>query len=79
MSKKITRRRTKIVATMGPSCDRPGMLEKLIAGGVDMFPANFSHGSHESHAEKVQKIRELSKKLGREVAILADLRRIRPV
>ncbi len=58
---------------MGPSCDRPGMLEKLIIGGVDMFRANFSHGSHEAHAEKVKKIRELSKKLGREVAILADL------
>ena len=69
----ITRRRTKIVATMGPSCDRPGMLEKLIVGGVDMFRANFSHGSHESHKEKIDKIRELSKKLGREVAILADL------
>lgn len=58
---------------MGPSCDRPGMLEKLIAGGVDMFRANFSHGSQAAHAEKVRTIRSLSKKLGREVAIMADL------
>lgn len=73
MSANIIRRRTKIVATMGPACDRPGMLEKLMKAGVNMFRANFSHGAHEDHAKRINAIREMSKKLVWEVAILADL------
>ena len=43
------RRRTKIVATVGPSCAAPQMLKKLIDAGVDTFRLNFSHGSHDEH------------------------------
>lgn len=67
------RRRTKIVATMGPSSDRPGMIEKMMIAGVDVFRANFSHGSHDDHKNRISTVRELSKKFGREVAVLADL------
>ncbi len=67
------RRRTKIVATMGPSCDRDGMLETLVKKGVNVFRANFSHGSHDDHARRINTVREISKRLGTEVAILADL------
>jgi len=45
------RRRTKIVATLGPASTRPGMLDALVDAGVDVFRLNFSHGTHESHAE----------------------------
>lgn len=67
------KRRTKIVATMGPSSDRRGMLEKMLLAGVNVFRANFSHGSHEDHQKRIETIRELSKKHGMEAAVLADL------
>ncbi|MCG6659493.1 hypothetical protein HOP52_17205, partial [Halomonas campisalis] len=38
-------RRTKIVATLGPASDRDGVLEAMIAAGVDVVRLNFSHGS----------------------------------
>ncbi|MBN1684578.1 MAG: pyruvate kinase [Gammaproteobacteria bacterium] len=66
-------RRTKIVATMGPSFDREGAVESLYHAGVDVFRANFSHGSHADHARRIQKIRQLSEANHREVAIFADL------
>ena len=69
----LIRRRTKIVATMGPSSDQNNMIEKMMMAGVDVFRANFSHGSHEDHARRIQTIRDLSKKINREVAVLADL------
>lgn len=70
---KVIRRSTKIVATMGPSSDKNNMIEKMMLAGVNVFRSNFSHGSHEDHARRINTIRELSKKLGREVAVLADL------
>lgn len=66
-------RRTKIVATVGPSSSSPEMLERLLQAGVDVFRLNMSHGTHEAHREVYQHIRRLSKKSGRTVAILADL------
>jgi len=69
----IHERRTKIVATLGPSSSSPEMLEKMMIAGVDVLRCNFSHGSHEDHAQRIKTIRDLSKKLNREVAILADL------
>lgn len=42
-------RRTKIVTTMGPATDRPGVLEGIIKAGANMVRMNFSHGSAEDH------------------------------
>ena len=42
---------TKIVATLGPATDAPGVLEQLLLAGVDVFRLNASHGSQEQHAE----------------------------
>jgi pyruvate kinase len=67
------RRRTKIVATLGPATREPDQIEALIDAGVDVFRLNFSHGTPPEHAEAVQRIRAASKKLGREVGILGDL------
>ncbi|MDO4872359.1 MAG: pyruvate kinase [bacterium] len=66
-------KRTKILATIGPASDSEEMIEKLINGGINGARLNFSHGSYEEHAAKIAKIREISAKLGKNVAILQDL------
>jgi len=68
-----TPRRTKIVATLGPATDAPGVLEALIHEGVDVVRLNFSHGHADEQLERAKQVRELSGKLGRHVAVLADL------
>jgi pyruvate kinase len=64
---------TKIVATLGPSSSTSEVIEALFRTGVDMFRLNFSHGVHEEHRERYEIIRALEKKIGRPIAILADL------
>jgi pyruvate kinase len=66
-------RRTKILATLGPATDKPGVLEGLFKAGIDVVRMNFSHGSAQDHIDRANAIRELSKKTGRRVGILADL------
>ncbi len=66
-------RRTKILATLGPATDKPGVMEGLINAGVDVVRMNFSHGSAQDHIDRAEKLRELCKKLGRRVGILGDL------
>ena len=66
-------KRTKILATIGPVSDSAEMIEKLIETGINGARLNFSHGSYEEHAEKIKKIREITSRTGREVAILQDL------
>lgn len=69
----LIERRTKIVATIGPASSAPQDLERLVRAGVDVFRLNFSHGSHESHAAAFSAIREVAERVGRQVAVLADL------
>lgn len=71
MSRKL--RRTKIVCTMGPATDRGNTLEKIIAAGANMVRMNFSHGVPEDHIGRAEKVREIAKRLGKQVAILGDL------
>ena len=66
-------RRTKIVTTMGPATDRPGVLEGIIKAGANMVRMNFSHGSAEDHILRAKQVRELAASLGKHVAILGDL------
>ncbi|UGB37589.1 pyruvate kinase [Frateuria soli] len=66
-------RRTKIVATLGPATDAPGMLAKLIAEGVDVVRLNLSHGQPQDHRARARAVREAAQAVGREVGILADL------
>ncbi|HET8631033.1 MAG TPA: pyruvate kinase [Thermomicrobiales bacterium] len=68
-----TRRRTKIVCTIGPSSSSPEMLEALMKAGMDVARLNFSHGTKESHAAVVERIRTIGSSLGVAVAILQDL------
>lgn len=66
-------RRTKILATLGPATDKPGVLEGLFEAGIDVVRMNFSHGSAEDHIKRAERVRELSKETGRRVGILGDL------
>ena len=66
-------KRTKIVVTIGPVTANKQMIEKLIRSGVDVFRLNFSHGDHKTHENSINMIREASKKVGKEVAILQDI------
>lgn len=66
-------RRTKIVSTLGPATDEPGVLEKLIVAGVNVVRMNFSHGSAEDHLRRADMVRELSAKHNTYIAILGDL------
>ncbi len=66
-------RRTKIIATLGPATDKPGMLEKLFNAGTDVFRMNYSHQTHKHHEKRANEIRELSVKYKRAVGIIADL------
>ena len=67
------RRRTKIIATVGPASWDPETLEKLVEAGVDVFRLNFSHADRERHATTVEAIRAAAERVGREVAVLGDL------
>jgi pyruvate kinase len=67
------RRRTRIVATLGPATDAPGILEGILEAGVDVARINFSHGTADEHLARAARFREVAKGLGRPVAVLADL------
>jgi len=65
--------RTKIVATVGPSCDTYEKLLQLVKAGVNVFRLNFSHGSHEDKKKIIEFIRELNLKEPYNISILGDL------
>ncbi len=67
------RKKTKIVATLGPAVDSKETMEKMMIAGVNVFRINFSHADYENVKKKIKEIRELNKKLRFNVAVLADL------
>src|SRR5439155_2659052 len=66
-------RRTRIVATLGPATDRPGVLEQLLDLGLDVARLNMSHGDTADHLGRVARLRELADRRSRPVAVLVDL------
>jgi pyruvate kinase len=66
-------RRTRIVATLGPTTDPPDVLRRLLMAGVDVARINFSHGSADEHLARIARLRETAAALKRNVAVLADL------
>tara|TARA_B100001778_G_scaffold140989_1_gene115777 strand:+ start:1729 stop:3156 length:1428 start_codon:yes stop_codon:yes gene_type:complete len=66
-------KKTKIIATLGPSSNSVKIMEKLILEGVDVFRINFSHANYENASKEISLIRKLSAKLKIHVSILADL------
>ena len=73
MSNIDLKRRTKIVATIGPATQSEEIISDLIKAGVTTFRLNFSHGDHKDHEERINTIRKVSKKLDLDVGILQDL------
>ena len=68
MSNIDLKRRTKIVATIGPATQSEEIITDLIKAGVTTFRLNFSHGDHKDHAERIKTIREVSSKLDTDIA-----------
>ena len=66
-------RKTKIVVTIGPASRDMEVLDQLLSAGMDCARLNFSHGTFDEHREVIQRLRELSDRRGRPVAILQDL------
>lgn len=69
----MTRRRTKIVATLGPASSSAEKIEQLVIAGMDVARLNFSHGQPEDHRERVALLRQMADRHGRFVAIMGDL------
>ena len=65
-------RKTKIICTLGPATDQPGVLEQMLRSGMDVARFNFSHGSHEEHKARLDRLKELRRELDRPVAALLD-------
>ena len=66
-------RQTKIVATLGPASSDPEVLERMIRAGVDVVRLNFSHGKAQDHIDRAALVREVARRVGKSVAIMADL------
>lgn len=66
-------RRTKIVATLGPSTDDPKVMDEMIQAGVDVVRINFSHGTAEDHLKRAEHVRNRARASGRQIGVLADL------
>ena len=67
------RRKTKILATLGPASNNPAMMRALFDAGADVFRINMSHTNHEMLKQMHGDLRELSKEMGRPIGILCDL------
>ncbi len=68
----MTKRRTKIVCTIGPVSEPKEMMSKLVDAGMNIIRLNFSHGSFEEHGGRIKTIREIVAETGKPVSILLD-------
>ncbi|HEY3000561.1 MAG TPA: pyruvate kinase [Acidimicrobiales bacterium] len=66
-------RRTKIVATLGPASDPPEVLVALLDAGVDVVRLGLAHGTAAEHKARIDLVRDLARRRGRTVGVLADL------
>jgi pyruvate kinase len=67
------RRKVKILATLGPASSEEAMIEKLFLAGADLFRINMSHASHDMMRTLIARIRNVEKRMGRPIGILADI------
>lgn len=65
-------RKTKMICTIGPASEDMATLEKVMLAGMNASRHNFSHGDHAEHGGRIAKVKELAKKLNKEVAIILD-------
>ena len=69
----VMKRRTKIIATLGPATDSLEMMQMIIREGVNLVRLNFSHGTHAEHDKRIELVREAAKREDLIIGILADL------
>jgi len=69
----VSPRRTKIVATIGPSCSTPEQLDALVGAGMDGARLNLSHGTHDDHSARAALVRGAQERVGRPLALIGDL------
>ncbi len=69
----VSPRRTKIVATIGPACSTPEMLDALVDAGMDAARLNLSHGTHDDHTMRATLVRDAQERVGRPLALIGDL------
>lgn len=69
----LRRRRTKIVATLGPASSDTATLRLLAEAGANVFRLNMSHGDHESHRTAYARVREVAAAMEEPIAVMADL------
>ncbi|HEY7986545.1 MAG TPA: pyruvate kinase [Methylophilaceae bacterium] len=69
----MIRRKTKIVATIGPASSSREVLERMIAAGVDVVRLNFSHGKAEDHIQSANLVRDIAAELRRPIGVLCDM------
>ncbi|WP_147677707.1 pyruvate kinase [Algibacter pacificus] len=67
------RKKTKIVATLGPATSTKDVLKGMLEEGVNVFRINFSHADYNDVAERIKMIRELNEEFGFTAAVLGDL------
>ena len=65
-------RKTKIICTIGPSCENEETLTQMCLAGMNVARLNFSHGSHEEHQKKIDLIKRVREKLELPIAIMLD-------
>lgn len=68
----IMMKKTKIVCTMGPATEKPGMVEELIKSGMNCARFNFSHGDHAEQLGRIKMVREAARKADCIVPLLLD-------
>lgn len=69
----LKKKRTKIVATLGPASEKPEIIRELVNTGVNIFRLNMSHGNHDSHRRVFERVRDIASEINPSVAVLADL------
>lgn len=69
----IIKKKTKIIATVGPATESAKQVEEMAKNGANVFRLNFSHDSHENHISRIKTIRSVEKKIGKPLAVLVDL------
>jgi pyruvate kinase len=70
---RVSPRRTKIVATVGPASSTPELVRALVEAGMDAARLNLSHGTHDDHARSAELVRAAEREAGRPIAVIGDL------
>ena len=65
-------KKTKIVATIGPTSESEEMLEKLFQAGVNVCRLNFSHGDHNEHQKRIDAIKRVRERMNLPIALMLD-------